>query len=114
MHIVNANSFWGRVKERAYAKGISLKALANLINEPYTSITNRISTDTIPKKKGVVEAIAKVLDCDSEYLVTGRVNVDTSNELKDFLHRFDRLSPERKKTLEIILKALEEDQEKEA
>lgn len=72
MTFFDTETFWGRVKGKAQLNGLTIKALAERIGEPYKSMTNRIGHGTIPKKKGLVEAIANELGCSVAYLMTGQ------------------------------------------
>ena len=52
MQFFDNTTFWGRVKERLWANGMTVRTLADRLGESYKSMTNRISNDRIPKKKG--------------------------------------------------------------
>ncbi len=116
MEFYDTDTFWGRVKERANANGMSLKALAESLNEPYKSFTNRVGTGTVPKKKGLVEAIAKQLGCSTEYLVTGTETQKDGKygpDLEFVIDTYKLLSADKKSTVRLLLRALETQQEKE-
>jgi len=116
MEFYNTDTFWGRVKERARANGMTLKDLAERLGQSYKSFTNRVTTGTVPKKPGLIEMIAKELGCSTEYLVTGKEtqkDVKFSPDLEFVIDTYKHLSEDKKKVVRLLLRALETQQEKE-
>lgn len=116
MDFWDSETFWGRVKEKARINGLTIKALSERIGEPYKSITNRITNGTVPKKKGLVEAIANELGCSVVYLMTGQEdesNKKYSRDIEYVIETYKHLSEDKKSTVRLLLKALEAQQERE-
>lgn len=111
------DSFWGRVKQRLWANGMSLRTLAKRLNEPYSSFTNRVAEGRVPKKSGLVEAIAKELGCSAEYLITGKENPQSTSgygpDIENLIFKYRFLSEEKKNAVRLLMDALETQQEKE-
>lgn len=116
MEFYNTDTFWGRVKERLLFNGMTLKTLAERLGEPYKSFTNRVGTGTIPKKPGLVDAIAKELGCSAEYLITGSETQKDGKygpDLEFIIDTYKMLSAEKKSAVRLLMKALEAQQERE-
>ena len=108
MQFYETDTFWGRVKERALANGLTIKALSDRLGESYKSITNRITENRIPKKKGLIEAIAAELGCSVEYLMTG---VDSNEmkygpEIEHLIFEYKLLDEKKRGVLRAVLEAL--------
>jgi len=116
MTFYDTETFWGRVKERARINGLSIKALSERIGEPYKSVTNRISHGTVPKKKGLVEALAEELGCSVSYLISGQDDQSDkkySRDIEYVIEKYKLLSEDKKSAVRLLLKALEAQQERE-
>lgn len=107
MQFFDTNTFWGRVKERLWTNGMTVRALADRLGESYKSMTNRISNDRIPKKKGLIEAIAAELGCSVEYLMTGeQPSQQHSRDIEDLIAIYKGLNEDRKKAALAMLEGL--------
>lgn len=116
MQFFDTNTFWGRVKERLWVNGLTVRALSDRLGESYKSMTNRISSDRIPKKKGLIEAMAKELGCSVEYLMTGEMkSPQYSGDIEDLIRKYKILDEPRKKAAHAMLDGLisQQDQENE-
>lgn len=116
MLIHDNKTFWGRVKEKVYSNGMTIKTFSEAIGESYKSMTNRITENRIPKKKGLIEKMAKELGCSIEYLMTGAEtaqDVNLSPELERLVEGYNFLDKEKKSVLRAVLKALKTQQEEE-
>ncbi len=116
MTFYDTETFWGRVKEKAQLNGLSIKVLSERIGEPYKSMTNRISHGTVPKKKGLIEALANELGCSVAYLMTGQEDQSDKKHSRDIeyvIETYKLLSEDKKSAVRLFLKALEAQQEKE-
>jgi len=114
MQFFDTNTFWGRVKERLWTNGMTVRALADRLGESYKSMTNRISNDRVPKKKGLVEAIAAELGCSVEYLMTGeQPSQQYSRDIEDLIGKYKILDEARKKAAHAMLDGLVVQQEAE-
>lgn len=98
--------FWKRVKRCASEKGMSIKTLCETAGVSYKSITNRISANRMPKKKGVVESLAKTLGYPIDFLTTGKTEERLESRF-DFLEKYIKLSSKNKalvnKFLDLLL-----------
>lgn len=114
MQFFDNTTFWGRVKERLWANGMTVRTLADRLGESYKSMTNRISNDRIPKKRGLIEAMAAELGCSVEYLMTGeQKGQQYSRDIEDLIGKYKGLSEERKKAAQAMLDGLVVQQEAE-
>ena len=116
MQLYDLSTFWGRVKERMIANGLTVKSFSERLGESYKSMTNRISENRIPKKKGLVEAMAEELGCSVEYLMTGRLVPYTkkySPDIEDMIFQYKNLNEDRKRLVRMLLDALTKQQESE-
>lgn len=115
MQFFDTNTFWGRVKERMWANGLTVKALSDRMGVSYKSMTNRISENRIPKKKGMVEVMAAELGCSVEYLMTGNKPEQNgaSPDLNELTTSYKLLSEDRKLALLKMLRFLVKEQEDE-
>lgn len=107
MQFFDTNTFWGRVKERLWINGLTVRALSDRLGESYKSMTNRISSDRIPKKKGLIEAMAKELGCSVEYLMTGEDRSPRySGDIEDLIRKYKILDEAGKKAAHAMLDGL--------
>lgn len=108
MQFYDATSFWGRVKERAAANGMSMKALADRAGLNYATMTNQIGQQVVPKKAGVIDSIAKELGCTVEYLTTGKNSIISkySPEIEHLIFEYKLLDQKKKDVLLAVLEAL--------
>lgn len=114
MQFFDNTTFWGRVKERLWVNGMTVRTLADRLGESYKSMTNRISNDRIPKKKGLIEAMAAELGCSVEYLMTGeQPSQQYSRDIEDLIGKYKDLSEERKKAAQAMLDGLVAQQDEE-
>lgn len=112
MQFFDTNTFWGRVKERLWINGLTVRALSDRLGESYKSMTNRISNDRIPKKKGLIEAMAKELGCSVEYLMTGEDKSPRySGDIEDLIRKYKILDEAGKKATHAMLDGLVSRQE---
>lgn len=112
MQFFDTNTFWGRVKERLWINGLTVRALSDRLGESYKSMTNRISSDRIPKKKGLIEAMAKELGCSVEYLMTGEDRSPRySGDIEDLIRKYKILDEAGKKAAHAMLDGLVSRQE---
>lgn len=112
MQFFDTNTFWGRVKERLWINGLTVRALSDRLGESYKSMTNRISSDRIPKKKGLIEAMAKELGCSVEYLMTGEDKSPRySGDIEDLIRKYKILDEAGKKAAHAMLDGLVSRQE---
>lgn len=112
MQFFDTNTFWGRVKERLWINGLTVRALSDRLGESYKSMTNRISSDRIPKKKGLIEAMAKELGCSVEYLMTGENRSPRySGDIEDLIRKYKILDEAGKKAAHAMLDGLVSRQE---
>lgn len=112
MQFFDTNTFWGRVKERLWINGLTVRALSDRLGESYKSMTNRISNDRIPKKKGLIEAMAKELGCSVEYLMTGEDKSPRySGDIEDLIRKYKILDEAGKKAAHAMLDGLVSRQE---
>ena len=112
MQFFDTNTFWGRVKERLWINGLTVRALSDRLGESYKSMTNRISNDRIPKKKGLIEAMAKELGCSVEYLMTGEDKSPRySEDIEDLIRKYKILDEAGKKAAHAMLDGLVSRQE---
>lgn len=112
MQFFDTNTFWGRVKERLWINGLTVRALSDRLGESYKSMTNRISSDRIPKKKGLIEAMAKELGCSVEYLMTGEDKSPRySEDIEDLIRKYKILDEAGKKAAHAMLDGLVSRQE---
>ena len=115
MQFYDYDSFWGRVKERLWANGMTVKALADRLGESYKSMTNRITENRIPKKKGLIEAMARELGCSVEYLMTGSKpdEQQLSQDIEEMICQYKLLDEDRKKAALAMIRGLAEQQARE-
>lgn len=115
MQFFDTSTFWGRVKEKLWANGMTVKALSERLGESYKSMTNRITQNRIPKKMGLIKAIADELGCSVEYLMTGTETAGPrhSRDIEDLLDKYKRLDEPRKKAALAMLDGLVVQQEAE-
>ena len=114
MQFFDTSTFWGRVKERLWHNGMTVRTLADRLGESYKSMTNRISEDRVPKKKGLVEAIAAELGCSVEYLMTGQQPENRySEDIEDLIGKYKILDEARRKAAHAMLDGLVAQQDEE-
>ena len=114
MQFYDKTTFWGRVKERLWVNGMTVRALSDRLGESYKGMTNRISSNRIPKKKGLVEAIAAELGCSVEYLMTGEhPSQQYGRDIEDLIGKYKRLNEARRKAAQAMLDGLVVQQEAE-
>ena len=107
MQFFDTSTFWGRVKERLWHNGMTVRTLADRLGESYKSMTNRISEDRVPKKKGLVEAMARELGCSVQYLMTGeQPEQKYSEDIEDLIGKYKALDEARKKAAHAMLDGL--------
>lgn len=108
MKFVDTASFWGRVKERAAANGMSMKTLAERAGLNYSTMTNQIGQSVLPKKAGTIDAMAKELGCSVEYLTTGKDSLSAkySPEIEKIVFDYKLLDDNKKSVLRAVLDAL--------
>lgn len=107
MQFYDNTTFWGRVKEKLWKNGMTVRALSDRLGESYKSMTNRISSDRVPKKKGLVEAIAAELGCSVEYLMTGeQPSQQYSRDIEGLISKYKQLDESKKKAAQAMLDGL--------
>lgn len=87
---------------------MSLRTLAARLDEPYSSFTNRITENRIPKKSGLIEAMARELGCSIEYLTTGKQSMEEDPDLNELISLYSVLTPKMRNIAKTILRALKE------
>lgn len=92
------NSFWGRVEQRLFDNGVSMKDLSRMTDIPYSTLFNQKTAGKIPPKHEQVERMASVLGCTPKYLLTGeeKEHNTLSPDLMELVTRFKVLTDEQK------------------
>ena len=114
MKFFDTETFWGRVRQKAFDNGMTIKTLSERIGEPYKSMTNRISNNTVPKKAGLIAAMARELGCTAEYLTTGKESPDDHKygpEIQALIVKFLCINEEKRRLVFALLDALIKEQE---
>jgi transcriptional regulator with XRE-family HTH domain len=98
-----ANRFGAFIRQKREARNIGLRAMAQMIGVSPAYISKVERDESPPPAEDRVRAIAKIIECDSDYLLAmaDRVSSDLSEiikrrpiEMSSFLRKVEPLKPE--------------------
>lgn len=109
--------FWGRVRARCSMMRMTVKELCSRVGMPYRTATNQISLGKMPTDRTLIERIAKELGCSERYLIEGMTDseptVTQTRDIQELIFHYQFLSPDKKKLLMTVAKALDDQQQEE-
>ena len=99
------DDFWGRVGQRMFDLGMSMKDLSRLSGIAYSTLFNQKTRDDVPPKREQVESMAKVLGCTANFLLTGeeREKNSLSNELMELVTHYKVLEEGQKEAVRHLI-----------
>lgn len=108
------DNFWGRVEQRLFDLGMSMRDLSRLTNIAYSTLFNQKTTDRVPPKHEQVEKMAEVLGCSPKFLLSGeeREKNTLSNELMELITQYKVLSDEQKEAINYLISQFTRDNQK--
>ena len=109
-----SDNFWGRVEQRLFDNGISMRDLSRMTDIPYSTLFNQKTAGTVPPKHGQVERMASVLGCTPKYLLTGEDKEQNtlSPELMELVTYYKVLTDEQKKTINTLISQFTHDNQR--
>ena len=107
-------SFWGRVEQRLFDHGLSMRDLSRMTDIPYSTLFNQKTQGTVPPKREQVEKMAGVLGCSPNYLLTGaeREQNTLSPDLMELISHFKILTDGQKETVRQLIDQFTRDNQK--